>query len=103
MTQLFFKKNFINYFKEKLLFIGVGVILLIAILLCTALVYPSVHPDPKYIPVAILIQDDGVNIPNKGIVNYGDTIKSKITTKKSGSTFKWTIVDSIKYCFTGIY
>lgn len=88
--------NFINYFKEKLVWIGAGAILLIVLLLCTALVYPTVSLDPKDIPVAILVQDKGVNIPHKVAVNFGNTIKEKVTDKKSNSPLKWTVVSSKK-------
>lgn len=88
--------NFVSYFKQKLVWIGGGAIFLIVVLLCTALVYPTVNVEPKDIPVAILVQDKGVNIPHKGFTSYGDMIKNKITDGKSDSPFKWTVVTSMQ-------
>ncbi|MGO4374689.1 phage infection protein, partial [Paenibacillus sp. MCAF20] len=57
-----------NLFKNKLtLLLPIIVIAVLFIFSLTSI--PSINPAPKQLPIAIVNEDEGVDIPNQGNVN----------------------------------
>ncbi|WP_307204126.1 YhgE/Pip domain-containing protein [Paenibacillus harenae] len=85
-------------FKNKLtLLLPVIVIVVLFIFSLTAI--PSINPAPKQLPVAIVNEDEGVDIPNQGNVNMGDLIVQNAQAAASGTEageapIKWIGVGS---------
>ncbi|PGA49225.1 hypothetical protein COL84_29525 [Bacillus pseudomycoides] len=61
----------------------------------------TVNPVPKDLPIALVIQDTGVNLPGQGIVNVGDKIKEKILINKQ-TPVKWTFLQTKKDVLQGM-
>ncbi|MED1511354.1 YhgE/Pip domain-containing protein [Bacillus proteolyticus] len=70
-------------FKNKLLLLSPVIALLIVFIFSLTL-FPTVQPQPKNLPIAIVNEDQGVEIPNQPKMNMGQTIVD--TMKKSSKS-----------------
>lgn len=77
-------------------FILLSPIIVLAVVLIFGLTLaPSVKPTPKDLSVAFVNEDEGVDIPNQGILNMGDKMADMIEEKTpKDSPVKWVAVDS---------
>ncbi|MGE8207301.1 YhgE/Pip domain-containing protein [Heyndrickxia sp. NPDC080065] len=85
-------------FKNKLVMLS-PIIALAIIFIFSLTLFPSVQPQPKNLPVAIVNEDEGVKIPNQPKMNMGNTIVDMIqknlnTTKDEDPAVKWVAVKS---------
>ncbi|MEY9867739.1 putative phage infection (PIP) family protein YhgE [Peribacillus sp. B2I2] len=85
-------------FKNKLVLIS-PIIAFAVIFIFSLTLFPSVQSQPKNLPIAIVNEDEGVEIPNQPKMNMGQTIvemiqKSSASTKDRDPTVKWAEVDS---------
>ncbi|MES9700775.1 DUF3533 domain-containing protein [Bacillus sp. JJ927] len=60
-------------FKNKLLLLS-PIIALLVVFIFSLTLFPSVQPQPKNLPIAIVNEDQGVEIPNQAKMNMGQTI-----------------------------
>ncbi|MFJ8247961.1 YhgE/Pip domain-containing protein [Peribacillus asahii] len=80
-------------FKNKLILLS-PIIALAVIFIFSLTLFPSVQPQPKNLPIAIVNEDEGVEIPNQPKLNMGQTIvemmqkDSKATTDEDPAV-KW--------------
>ncbi|MFJ8265590.1 YhgE/Pip domain-containing protein [Peribacillus asahii] len=80
-------------FKNKLILLS-PIIALAVIFIFSLTLFPSVQPQPKNLPIAIVNEDEGVEIPNQPKLNMGQTIvemmqkNSKATTDEDPAV-KW--------------
>ncbi|MGV3464040.1 MAG: YhgE/Pip domain-containing protein [Heyndrickxia sp.] len=85
-----------NLFKNKL--VALSPILALAIIFIFSLtLFPSIQPQPKNLPIAIVNEDEGVQIPNQLKMNMGQTIvatmqKNAKTTTDKDPAVKWVNV-----------
>lgn len=85
-------------FKNKLLLIS-PIIALAVIFIFSLTLFPSVQPQPKNLPIAIVNEDVGVEVPNQPKMNMGQTIVDMIqknlnTTTDKDPAVKWIVVKS---------
>ncbi|MFF2445523.1 YhgE/Pip domain-containing protein [Neobacillus sp. NPDC058068] len=86
-------------FKSKLLIIS-PIIALAVIFIFSLTLFPSVQPQPKNLPIAIVNEDVGVEFPNQPKMYMGQTIvdmiqkNSKTTTEKNPAV-KWVVVKTL--------
>lgn len=85
-------------FKNKLV-IALPLIALAVIFLFSMTLFPSVQPQPKNLPIAIVNEDEGVEIPSQPAMNMGQKIvdmiqQSTASTKDEESVVKWIEVKS---------
>lgn len=90
--------------KNKLAWLS-PTIALAVIFLFSLTLFPTVQPQPKNLPIAIVNEDQGVEIPNQPALNMGQTIvemiqKSSKTTKEP--VVKWVKVKSKEEVLTGL-
>ncbi|HDR3492257.1 TPA: DUF3533 domain-containing protein [Bacillus wiedmannii] len=81
-------------FKNKLLLLS-PVIALLVVFLFSLTLFPTVQPQPKNLPIAIVNEDQGVEIPNQPKMNMGQTIVDNMKkTSKSDEepAVKWVEV-----------
>ena len=83
-------------FKNKLLLVS-PIIALAVIFIFSLTLFPSVQPQPKNLPIAIVNEDEGVEIPNQPKMNMGQTIvemmqKNSKATKDEDPAVKWVKV-----------
>ncbi len=83
-------------FKNKLVlaapFIALAVIFIFSLTL-----FPTVQPQPKNLPIAIVNEDAGVEIPNQPKMNMGQTIVEMMhvaTSTEQDPVVKWVEVES---------
>ncbi|WHZ02890.1 DUF3533 domain-containing protein [Neobacillus sp. YX16] len=93
-------------FKNKLVLVS-PIIALAVIFIFSLTLFPSVQPQPKNLPIAIVNEDEGVNIPNQPKMNMGQSIvemmqKSSATTKDEDPAVKWVEVKSEKEVQKGL-
>ncbi|MRR42526.1 phage infection protein, partial [Bacillus anthracis] len=72
-------------FKNKLLWLSPVVALLVVFIFSLTL-FPTVQPNPKNLPIAIVNEDQGVEIPNQPKMNMGQTIVANM--KKTSKSAK---------------
>lgn len=77
--------------KKKLLWVIPIVAVLILVLLATAF-YPAYNPKPKDVPMAVLNEDNGVNMQGKSL-NIGENFSDKLV-KNDNEAMTWKKVDS---------
>ncbi|MGW6191067.1 YhgE/Pip domain-containing protein [Bacillus cereus] len=76
-------------FKNKLLLLS-PVIALLVVFIFSITLFPTVQPKPKNLPIAIVNEDQGVEIPNQAKMNMGQTIVDMI--KKTSKTDEEPVV-----------
>lgn len=84
--------------KSKLLLVS-PIIALAVIFIFSLTLFPTVQPQPKNLPIAIVNEDVGVEIPNQPKMNMGQTIvemiqKTSESTKDEDPVVKWVEVKS---------
>lgn len=95
-----------NIFKNKLVLLS-PIIALAIIFIFSLTLFPSVQPQPKNLPIAIVNEDQGVEIPNQPKMNMGQTIvemiekNSKATTDEDPAV-KWVVVKTEKEAQNGM-
>jgi YhgE/Pip-like protein len=87
-----------NLFKQKQAILAPILVLVVAIIFSLTLA-SSVNPTPKNLPIAIVNEDQGIQVPSKGNVNIGDMMVSKInelskTNNGAQPAIKWIQVSS---------
>ncbi|EKN70925.1 hypothetical protein BABA_03649 [Neobacillus bataviensis LMG 21833] len=93
-------------FKNKLLLVS-PIIALAVIFIFSLTLFPSVQPQPKNLPIAIVNEDVGVEIPNQPEMNMGKTIvetmekNSKATTDED-PVVKWEEVKTAEEAQKGM-
>jgi YhgE/Pip-like protein len=95
-----------KFFKNKLVLISPIMAFLVIFIFSLAL-FPSVQIKPKNMPIAIVNADQGVDIPNQGKVNMGQTIvemmqKTSSTTSDEEPAIKWLEVNNIEEVQNGL-
>ncbi|OOZ91183.1 phage infection protein [Bacillus cereus] len=81
-------------FKNKLLLLS-PVIALLVVLIFALTLFPTVQPQPKNLPIAIVNEDQGVEIPNQPKMNMGQTIvdnMKKTSKSEEEPAVKWVEV-----------
>ena len=81
-------------FKNKLLLLSPVVALLVVFIFSLTL-FPTVQPNPKNLPIAIVNEDQGVEIPNQPKMNMGQTIvdnMKKTSKSEKEPAVKWVEV-----------
>ncbi|MBJ8007528.1 YhgE/Pip domain-containing protein [Bacillus cereus] len=90
--------------KNKLLFLS-PIIALLVVFIFSLTLFPTVQPKPKNLPIAIVNEDQGVEIPNQPKMNMGQTIVDTIKkTSKSDEepAVKWVEVKNKESVQTGL-
>ena len=87
-------------FKNKLILLS-PIIALAVIFIFSLTLFPSVQPQPKNLPVAIVNEDEGAELPNQQNMNMGKTIvdmvdKSSKTSTDEEPAVKWVEVKNRK-------
>ncbi|PFZ14093.1 hypothetical protein COL60_00570 [Bacillus pseudomycoides] len=90
-----------QFFKQKMVLGGLLGIMAAVIIASFAFMGSTVNPVPKDLPIALVIQDTGVNLPGQGIVNVGDKIKEKILINRQ-TPVKWTFLQTKKDVLQGM-
>lgn len=78
-------------FKNKLLLLS-PVIALLVVFIFSLTLFPTVQPQPKNLPIAIVNEDQGVEIPNQPKMNMGQTIvdnMKKTSKSEEEPAVKW--------------
>ncbi|MFD4819562.1 YhgE/Pip domain-containing protein [Peribacillus butanolivorans] len=93
-------------FKNKLLLVS-PIIALAVIFIFSLTLFPSVQPQPKNLPIAIVNEDEGVEIPNQPKMNMGQTIvemmqKNSKATKDEDPAVKWVKVKTAENAQKGM-
>ncbi|MEF7654576.1 YhgE/Pip domain-containing protein [Bacillus thuringiensis] len=81
-------------FKNKLLLLS-PVIALFVVFIFSLTLFPTVQPQPKNLPIAIVNEDQGVEIPNQPKMNMGQTIvdnMKKTSKSEEEPAVKWVEV-----------
>ncbi|MBL3822367.1 DUF3533 domain-containing protein [Bacillus sp. BSL6] len=81
-------------FKNKLLLLS-PVIALLVVFIFSLTLFPTVQPQPKNLPIAIVNEDQGVEIPNQPKMNMGQTIvdsMKKTSKSEKEPAVKWVEV-----------
>lgn len=86
--------------KNKLVLLS-PIIAFAVIFLFALTLFPSVQPEPKNLPIAIVNEDEGVELPNQSTMNMGDTMVEMILTNTPSSSdeeplVKWVSVPSLE-------
>ncbi|WP_088014183.1 YhgE/Pip domain-containing protein [Gottfriedia acidiceleris] len=87
-----------NLFKQKQAVLTPILVLVVAFIFSLTLA-SSVNPTPKNLPIAIVNEDQGIQVPSKGNVNIGDMMVSKInelskTKNGEDQAVKWIQVSN---------
>lgn len=93
-------------FKNKPILLS-PIIALAVIFIFSLTLFPSVQPQPKNLPIAIVNEDEGVKIPNQPEMNMGKTIvetmeKNSEATKDEDPAVKWVEVKTAEEAQKGM-
>ncbi|MFD1738243.1 YhgE/Pip domain-containing protein [Bacillus salitolerans] len=76
--------------KNKLLWMGAGIIILFTSIFTFAFMGSTVNPTPKELPVAIVMEDEGVTLPNGEQINFSNFFVEEIQ-KRDSSSVNWRL------------
>lgn len=82
-------------FKNKLV-LALPLIALAIIFIFSMTLFPSIQPQPKNLPIAIVNEDEGMQIPEQSIVNMGQSIVDMIKDSTASTTGEDAIVKWIE-------
>lgn len=93
-------------FKNKLVWLS-PIIAFAVIFIFSLTLFPSVQPQPKNLPIAIVNEDQGVKVPDQPKVNMGKTMvemiqKTSETPTNEDPVVKWMNVESIEEVQRGL-
>jgi YhgE/Pip-like protein len=93
-------------FKNKLV-LASPIIALAIIFIFSLTLFPSVQPQPKNLPIAIVNMDEGAEIPNQPKINMGQTMvemiqKNSATPKNEETVVKWVLVKNAEQVQKGL-
>ncbi len=94
-------------FKNKLLLLT-PIIALAIIFIFSLTLIPSVQPEPKNLPIAIVNEDEGVELPNQAKMNMGKQLvemikeNSKASLDQKDPTVKWVEVKNTEELQKGL-
>lgn len=84
---------FKNFFGNKLFKIGMVGMAFLGFILTIAFMGPTIKTTPKDLPVALVVNDEGVDQNNKEHVDYGVQIINELT-KSGDSPINWVFIKS---------
>lgn len=89
---------FKQIFRNKLVIIA-PILALVIVFIFSLTLFPTVQPQPENLPVAIVNEDEGVEIPDQPAVNMGQTIMELAKTASEpvagkDPAVKWVVVDN---------
>jgi YhgE/Pip-like protein len=95
-----------NIFKNKLVLLS-PIIALVVLFIFSLTLFPSVQPQPKNLPIAIVNEDQGVQTPNQSKMNMGQTIVEKMQKNSKATTdedpaVKWVEVKTAEEAQKGM-
>ncbi|MGD7008817.1 YhgE/Pip domain-containing protein [Metabacillus sp. 84] len=82
-----------TYFTQKMFWGGLAGLAAAALIFTFALMGSNVNPAPKDLPVALVMKDQGVQLPNGQKLEIGKLMQEKVTGNKD-LPIKWTVLDS---------
>ncbi|WP_317906898.1 YhgE/Pip domain-containing protein, partial [Bacillus subtilis] len=82
-------------FKNKLV-LASPLIALAIVFIFSLTLFPSVQPQPKNLPIAVVNEDEGVRLPDQPKMNMGETIVEQMQRTSGGELppVKWVSVKS---------
>jgi uncharacterized phage infection (PIP) family protein YhgE len=80
------------------------IIALVVTFIFSLTLFPSVQPQPKNLPISIVNEDQGVQIPNQPKMNMSDTIVEMIqkTTTDEDPVVKWVKLKTVEEAQKGM-
>jgi len=95
-----------NLLKNKQVLISLIIVLAVVVFFGLTMI-PSVNPTPTNLPIAIVNEDLGVEIPNQGKLNMGNTIvesiqKTSKPTSDEEPAIDWVLVNSYEEVMNGL-
>ncbi|PWW00767.1 YhgE/Pip-like protein [Paenibacillus cellulosilyticus] len=79
--------------KQKLVWIGIVIIVIVLMVFGLAMMGSVIGAKPQNLPVALVVQDQAVNLPNGTELNVGQMVKEKLTANEA-LPIVWTVVGS---------
>ncbi|GMK38794.1 phage infection protein [Paenibacillus sp. CCS19] len=80
-------------FKQKMVWIGIVIIFVVLMVFGLAMMGSVIGAKPQNLPVALVVEDQAVSLPNGTELNVGQLVKEKLTANPA-LPIKWTIVGS---------
>lgn len=77
--------------KQKLVWIGIVIIAVVLMVFGLAMMGSVIGAKPQNLPVAIVVEDQAVSLPNGTELNVGQLVKEKLTTNQA-LPIVWTVV-----------
>ncbi|MFT8319969.1 MAG: ABC transporter permease [Bacillus sp. (in: firmicutes)] len=93
-------------FKQKIIRLSPLIVLIVMVIFSLTFI-PSIHPTPKNLPIAIVNEDSGVELPNQTKLNLGEKILNTVKTTSSAQSneepaIKWVEVNNEKLARSGM-
>ncbi|WP_194842092.1 YhgE/Pip domain-containing protein [Gracilibacillus salitolerans] len=82
-----------NFFKQELFWGGFAGILIAVIIFTFSFMGSTVNPTPKDMPLALVVEDEGVKPPTGEQLNFGKMLEEQIKQNDNESV-EWTILES---------
>lgn len=79
-------------FSQRLFWGGFFILTAIVFLFMVGIMGSIVNPQPNNLPVALVVEDEGIDIPNNSL-NFGETVK-KTLTENQNTLLKWSILQN---------
>jgi YhgE/Pip-like protein len=81
-----------SFFRNKLLWAGLGILILAVCIFTFAFMGSTVNPTPNELPLAIVMEDEGVLLPSGEQLNFGEVFVEQIQNNDTSSV-DWKILN----------
>ncbi|MBS2967585.1 YhgE/Pip family protein [Metabacillus sp. KIGAM252] len=90
-----------RFFTQRMFWGGLAGLAAAALIFTFAFLGSVVNPAPKDLPVALVVQDEGVQLPTGQKLEIGKQLEDKLTSNKD-LPFKWTVLKDEKTAKDGL-
>jgi YhgE/Pip-like protein len=92
-----------NLLKNKLVLLSPIIVLTIVLIFGLAF-KPTLNPTPKNVPIALVNEDQGMDVPGEGKMNFGKAVSEKLheMVAENGSAVKWKMADNYEEAIKGL-
>ncbi|NDI36020.1 YhgE/Pip domain-containing protein [Chengkuizengella sediminis] len=82
------------FFRQKLFWVGLGGTIIAVFIFTFAFMGSTVNPTPEGLPIAVVVQDEGMQLPNGSNMNFGELLKEKMNGIDNSSV-KWSFLYNV--------
>ncbi|MFT4417216.1 YhgE/Pip domain-containing protein [Fredinandcohnia humi] len=83
----------LRFSRNKLIWVGLAIIILVTVIFTFAFMGSTVSPTPKNLPLGIVVEDEGMKMPSGEQLQLGKMLVDEIQNRKTSSV-EWKVINT---------